>query len=248
MALYFASRTATHRDPRHQERSGLIFRWPASSREASFTWSRKLLAAHFADVSDRPALKRHQGRIRPGLANIERRIANEHDRDQGPRRQIAKALRLLIDCQRLYKITDAHGKRLASQTFTTGIDIDEDEEAALRLAEPFAVTAGQNTHVRGSTTSGIVDRGGLQPREGKRIERLEAVWELAKRGLSSSGSTADSGLDGAVTEPKRRSRTPLTAQQMDAIHTARERGESVMSIARRFQVSRMTVWEKTRTT
>src|SRR5699024_12513820 len=58
---------------------------------------------------------------KPILADVERRIENEHDQDQGPRRQIAKALRLLIDCQRLYKTTDAHGKRLANQTFTTGM-------------------------------------------------------------------------------------------------------------------------------
>ncbi len=56
----------------------------------------------------------------------------------------------------------------------------------------------------------------------------------------------DSGLVYAVTQPKRWSRTPLTAKQIDAIHTARKGGESVMSIARRFEVSRMTVWEKTR--
>ncbi|WP_424945228.1 helix-turn-helix domain-containing protein [Brooklawnia cerclae] len=58
---------------------------------------------------------------------------------------------------------------------------------------------------------------------------------------------AGSGLDGAVTEPTRRSRTPLTPHQIDAIQTARDSGESVMSIARRFEVSRMTVWKKTRT-
>ena len=91
--------------------------------------------------------------------------------------------------------------------------------------------------------STYVDRGGLQPHEWKRVERLEAVWELAKQGIGSSGATADSGLAGAVTEPKRQSRTPLTAKQIDAIHTARD---NVMSIARRFEVSRMTVWEKTR--
>lgn len=89
-------------------------------------------------------------------------------------------------------------------------------------------------------------RGGLQSHECKRIERLEAMWELAKRGLGSAGSVADSGLAEAVMEPKRRSRTPLTANQIDAIQTAHENGESVMSIARRFEVSRMTVWEKTR--
>ena len=108
---------------------------------------------------------------KPILADVERRIENEHDQDQGPRRQIAKALRLLIDCQRLYKTTDAHGKRLANQTFTTGIDIDEDEEATLRLVEPFAIastccarsTSGENAHVRGSTTSKIVGPEGLEP-------------------------------------------------------------------------------------
>jgi hypothetical protein len=93
----------------------------------------------------------------------------------------------------------------------------------------------------------MVDLGGLQSHELKRVERLESAWELAKRGVGSSGSAADSDLVGAVTEPMRRSRTPLTAKQIDAIHTARDSGESVMSIARRFEVSRMTVWEKTRT-
>lgn len=35
---------------------------------------------------------------------------------------------------------------------------------------------------------------------------------------------------------------PVDASQIDAIHTDRDSGESVMSIARRFEVSRMTVW------
>ncbi len=92
-----------------------------------------------------------------------------------------------------------------------------------------------------------MERGGFQSHEWKGVERLEAVWELAKRGLGSTDSTADSGLADAVTEPTRRSRTPLTAKQIDAIHTARDNDESVMSIARRFEISRMTVWERTRT-
>lgn len=44
-----------------------------------------------------------------------------------------------------------------------------------------------------------VDRGGFQSHEWKRVERLEAVWDLAKLGLGSLDSTADSGLDEAVT-------------------------------------------------
>jgi len=147
-------------DERYAARSDELAELAANRRRLEDE-SDKLLAAHFADAIDLTTLKRHQDRIRAGLADIDRRIENEHDQDQGPRRQIAKALRLLIDCQRLYKTTDAHGKRLANQTFTTGIDIDEDEEATLRLAEPFAVTAGQNTHVRSSTTSEIVEVAGL---------------------------------------------------------------------------------------
>ncbi len=135
----------------------------AANRRRLEDESDKLLAAHFADAIDLTTLKRHQDRIRTGLADIDRRIENEHDQDQGPRRQINNALRLLIDCQLLYKSTDAHGKRLANQTFTNGIDINEDEEASLRLAEPFAVTTGQNTHVRGSTTSEIVEHRGFEP-------------------------------------------------------------------------------------
>jgi|GEM_PF-6346174 len=104
---------------------------------------------------------------------------------------------------------------------------------------------GRLSAVPGSTKPSMVDRGGFQSHEWKRVERLEAAWELARRGLGSSESATDSGLTGAVTEPKRRSRTPLTAKQIDEIHTARENGESVMSIARRFEVSRITVWEKT---
>lgn len=49
------------------------------------------------------------------------------------------------------------------------------------------------------------------------------------------------------TRRKRLSRSRNTTHQTMSIQTARDNGESVMSIARRFEVSRMTVWEKTRT-
>ena len=126
--------------------------------------SDKILAAHFADAIDLDTLKRHQDRIRTGLADIDRRLTAEHDQDQGPRKQIARALRLLVDCQRLYKTTDAQGKRLANQTFTNGIEIDEDEEhAMLRLTEPYTVALRHKTAVRHVTTSEMVDLRGLEP-------------------------------------------------------------------------------------
>ncbi len=147
----------------------------AANRRRLKDESDQLLTAHFADAIDLPTLKRHQDRIRAGLADIDRRISDEHDQDQGPRRQINKALRLLIDCQRLYKTTDAHGKRLANQTFTAGVNEDE-EAATLRLAEPFAATTGKNTHVRGSTTSEIVDFIDHCGNRRQRVERLVSAW------------------------------------------------------------------------
>lgn len=40
------------------------------------------------------------------------------------------------DCQQLFKGTDAYGKHLANETFTRGIELDEDEEhATLRLVD-----------------------------------------------------------------------------------------------------------------
>lgn len=112
--------------------------------------------------------------------------------------------------------------------------------------EPVDATAGENSHVRGSDKSEIVDQGGLKSHEWKRVERLEALWEQARRDVGSLAGLTDSGLVSTVTEPKRRNRTPLAPHQIDAIQAARASGESVMSIARRFEVSRMTVWEKTR--
>jgi hypothetical protein len=62
-----------------------------------------------------------------------------------------------VDCQQLYNSTDAQEKRLANQTFTNGINIDEDEEAAtLRLSEPFTVATSHHP-MSGVITSEIVD-------------------------------------------------------------------------------------------
>jgi site-specific DNA recombinase len=45
--------------------------------------SDKVLAAHFADAIDLPTLKRHQDRIRAGLADIERRLREHDERHTG---------------------------------------------------------------------------------------------------------------------------------------------------------------------
>ena len=115
----------------------------------------KLLAPHFADAIDLDTLKRHQDRIRAGMTDIDRRIADEYEQNQGPRKQLKKALRLLIGCASMYAATDNHGKRLANQTFTNGIDITADEQATPRLAGPYETT--KSNPVRSSTTSEIVE-------------------------------------------------------------------------------------------
>src|SRR5699024_8785804 len=127
--------------------------------------SDKLLAAHFADAIDLETLKRHQDRIRAGLADIDRRLASEHDQHEGSRKHLSTALSLLVDCATLYARTDDQGKRLANQALTNGIEISEDERATIKLAEPFAALAPTpaSTDVRCSSTSEIVELRGFEP-------------------------------------------------------------------------------------
>lgn len=80
-----------------------------ASRKRLQDESDKLLAAHFADAIDLGTLKRHQDRIRTGLADIDRRLASEHDYHGGSRKQLSTALSLLVDCATLYARTDEHG-------------------------------------------------------------------------------------------------------------------------------------------
>src|SRR5699024_7120607 len=127
--------------------------------------SDKLLAAHFADAIDLETLKRHQDRIRTGLADIDRRLASEHDHHTGARKQLSTALSLLVDCATLYARTNDQGKRLANQALTDGIEISEDDRDKIRLAEPIAPLAPEptSTDVRCSSTSSIVELRGFEP-------------------------------------------------------------------------------------
>lgn len=51
---------------------------------------------------------------------------------------------------------------------------------------------------------------------------------------------------GVLLGPTRRSRTQLTETEVAAIRTARQNGDSVISICRRFDIHRMTVWAHTK--
>lgn len=52
----------------------------------------------------------------------------------------------------------------------------------------------------------------------------------------------------AAAEPRRRARTPLTDEEVDAIRTARANGVSVTALAKQLGVHRGTIWAKTATT
>lgn len=126
--------------------------------------SDKLLAAHFADAIDLDTLKRHQDRIRTGLAEIDRQLADEHDQHAAQRKHLGTALRLLTRCETRYQQSDEHGKRLANQTFFERIYIGEDDPTTIELAEPFeALTPTAASHVGCSDKTTLVGAEGLEP-------------------------------------------------------------------------------------
>ena len=140
--------------------------------------SDKLLAAHFADAIDLPTLKRHQDRIRTGLADIEQRLAQHDEHHAGARAFLHDSLRLLTDVHRAYARSDDGNRRLANQAFYTRLEITDDEQLRPRLAEPFATivteantTTGNKIKREHSTSSDVacsrktlwVGRVGLEP-------------------------------------------------------------------------------------
>lgn len=91
-----------------------------------------------------------------------------------------------------------------------------------------------------------MDAGGLKPNTLQRFERLSSAWNQARLGIDDAPDNAIDDEPGVVANPRRRAKTPLTESQVDAIRTARKNGESVISICRRFEVHRMTVWTHTK--
>ena len=112
--------------------------------------SDKLLAAHFGDAIDLPTLKRHQDRIRTGLADVEKRLSDHDEKHAGGRVFLHDSLRLLANAQHAYARSGDADRRLANQAFYTRLEITEDEQLRPHLAEPFATiineaAKGKNT-------------------------------------------------------------------------------------------------------
>lgn len=135
-----------------------------STRKRLESESEKLLAAHFADAIDLDTLKRHQDRIRAGLADIDRKLENDHEQYTGQKKYLASAMQLLTYCATMYRQSDDEAKRLANQAFFEKIYIGEDEQAVAELAEPFNELAPDTlSHVGGSSKSTTVELRGFEP-------------------------------------------------------------------------------------
>lgn len=102
-----------------------------------------------------------------------------------------------------------------------------DVERTSACVSPSVVGSGTNSNTR------------------RRLERLVSAWEQAKRGDADDSELATETEPDVVSHPSRRNRTPLTEKEVEAIRTARERGESVLSIAKHFGIHRGTVWRYT---
>lgn len=204
--------------------------------------SDKLLAAHFADAIDLETLTRHQDRISTGLANIDRRLASEHDHHAGARKQISAALGLLVDCATLYARTNDQGKRLANQALTNGIEISEDERATIRLTEPLAALTPEptSTDVRSSSTSSIVEVSrqcsNLAPSLQSAVSAHRAIRRRHRTAAVSQGSTRP------LPKPVPR----LTAEMLEEAERRYRGGEILRVIAGDVGVSRQRLAERLR--
>ncbi len=111
---------------------------------------------------------------------------------------------------------------------------------------PIGNTLRSRTPCRGSRTSSIVDAMEHYGNRRSRVERLVSAWNQSHCVEPDPAGESDDPLIGASAEPKKRPRTRLTDEEVDAMRTARAQGVGANALARQFGVHRGTVWAKTR--
>jgi hypothetical protein len=140
------------------------------------------------------------------------------------------------------ELTGTPADREISPAASAAADGTEDPQAprpndgSLRVDEDTPLTAVMR-----------VAGGGPNRNSQRRLDRLVSAWEQGDREEAAESHVVEEPDPGVVLNPSRRNRTPLTAREVEAIQTARANGESVVSIAKRFNIHRMTVWEHTKT-
>ncbi|ROR53224.1 hypothetical protein EDD41_0356 [Luteococcus japonicus] len=80
----------------------------------------------------------------------------------------------------------------------------------------------------------------------QRVERLVSAWNQGSADVAEPANEPDDPLIAAAAEPRRRTRTRLTEEEVNVMRTARANGASVTTLAKKFGVHRATVWTKTR--
>ena len=115
------------------------------------------------------------------------------------------------------------------------------------LSVEQGVRAKENPLVRSDSLGGLaVDSIDHYGNRRQRVERLISVWKQGSGVAVEPAGDPDDPLIAASAEPRRRARTPLSDEEVDAMRTARAQGVSVNALMRRFGVHRGTVWAKTR--
>lgn len=79
-----------------------------------------------------------------------------------------------------------------------------------------------------------------------RVERLVCAWNRGSEVAVVPVDEPDDPLIVASADPRRRARTRLTDEEVDAMRTARANGISATVLAKQFGVHRGTVWANTR--
>gem|GEM_PF-794627 len=178
---------------------------------------------------------------------------------------IDDCLALAGDCHAIYMSIDDSLRRIANQAFFDRLIVLPEDGVIGEPGEPFDALFNPDVQTRAvhfterTAESGpqTADVGGLNndqlvdamERYGNRrrvIESLVAAWSRDIGGDCTPVGAVVSADREVIPEPRRRSRTPLTEKEVDAMRTARAKGISVSTITRQFDAHRSTVWEKIR--
>lgn len=225
----------------------------------------KLLQAHYAAAVPIDLLKSEQDRIARQVAFLDARIEASSIEYEQARAHLDDCLALAGDAHAIYMSLDDSLRRIANQAFFERLTVTDDNAIDAEAGMPFNVffdpaihttalarqgengsEAGQTRDVAGLNDELLVEAMERFGNRRPRVERLVSAWDQGTFGDAEPEGEADDPLIGAATEPKKRPRTRLTDEEVDAMRTARAQGITVNTLAKRYGIHRGTVWAKTR--
>ncbi|MFT4234231.1 MAG: hypothetical protein QM607_04415 [Microbacterium sp.] len=138
---------------------------------------------------------------------------------------------------------DQHGSDSMTVRFemTNDATTDPDQEMADLMANRAKLEAESDKLLAAHFADAIE----LYENRRQSVERLVSAWNQGSGVAVEPISQLDDPLIAASAEPRRRARTRLTDEEVDAMRTARAKGVSVIALAKQFDVHRGTVWAKT---